>query len=301
MKEVLQYNAVKVNAKIYIVKRDTSCYLSRDSSEKLSIIALIGSVSAHPELFKGLGTIPHPYDVKLKPNAQLFSVDTPRRISLPPLPKVKDERRRLEASGVIGKVDKPTEWCTPLVPVLKPPGSVRICVDYTRLNESVLRERHTPPAVDEILAQMGESTVFSKLDANSRFHQIKLTEQSQLYTTFMSPLGRYCYTRLPFGINSVPEYYQKQIQCIIQDVPGVVCLMDDIVIHDKTTDKHDGRLEKVLDKLTKIGVTLNKAKCAFSKNKITFLGHVVGPKGIEYDPNKVCAIRNFACPKIVMG
>ena len=92
------------------MKCDTSCLLSRDSSEKIGIIALIGSVSAHPELHKGLGTMPHPYDVKLKPNAQPFSVDTPRRISLPLLSKAKDEISRLEASGVIRKVDEPTEW-----------------------------------------------------------------------------------------------------------------------------------------------------------------------------------------------
>ena len=86
-----------------------------------------------------------------------------------------------------------------------------ICVDYTHRNQAVKRERHILPTVDHVLAQISGASVFSQLDANCGFHQIKLTEDSKPLTTFITPSGRYCYNRLPFGINSGPEHFQMQL------------------------------------------------------------------------------------------
>ena len=91
------------------------------------------------------------------------------------MPKVKKELDRLEALGVIERVTEPTEWCAPLVVVPKSNDKIRICVDYTHLNQAVKRERHILPTVDHVLAQISGASVFSKLDANCGFHQIKLT------------------------------------------------------------------------------------------------------------------------------
>ena len=91
-----------------------------------------------------------------------------------------------------------------MVVVPKPNGSVRICVDLTRLNENVMRERHIMPSVEQTLAQLNEAKLFSKLDANSGFWQIPLCKQSTLLTTFITPFGRYCLKRMPFGITSTP-------------------------------------------------------------------------------------------------
>ena len=96
-----------------------------------------------------------------------------------------------------------------MVVVPKASGDVRICVDLTKLNESVRRERHIMPSVELTLGQLGEAKVFSKLDANSGFWQVKLAEESSKLTTFITPFGRFRFNRLPFGITSAPEYYQK--------------------------------------------------------------------------------------------
>ena len=102
----------------------------------------------------------------------------------------------MEQLGVIEKIEEPTEWCAGLVVVPKQSGKVRICVDLTKLNENVCRERHPLPAVEEVLAQLSGATVFSILDANSGFWQIPLSEESARLTTFISPFGRFCFRRL---------------------------------------------------------------------------------------------------------
>ena len=189
----------------------------------------------------------------------------------------------MEELGVIAKVEEPTEWRAGMVVVPKPNGKVRICVDLTRLNESVRRERHPLPAVDQTLAQLAGARIFSKLDANSGFWQIPLAAASALLTTFITPFGRYCFHRLPFGISSAPEHFQCRMSETMSGLGGVVCMMDDILIHGKTQGEHDERLQKVLQRLQEARVTLNLEKCQFATKSVKFLGHVIDSSGIRPD------------------
>ena len=100
-----------------------------------------------PKLFSGLGTLKGAYQIKLNSDAIPFIVTTPRRVPIPLLPKVKAELQRMEHLGVISRIEEPTAWCTGMVVVLKGDGSVRICVDLTRLNQPVCRERHLLPSI----------------------------------------------------------------------------------------------------------------------------------------------------------
>ena len=113
---------------------------------------------------------------------------------------------QLEKQGVVSRADQPTDWCAPIVvvPNLRS-GDVRLCVGLTKLNKQVKRERLVLPAVDDVLAELCGAKVFLKLDANSGFYQIELTEESSFLTTFITPFGRYHYKRHPFGITSAPE------------------------------------------------------------------------------------------------
>jgi len=117
------------------------------------------------------------------------------------------------------------------------------------------------PSVNDMLFQLSGAKVFSKLDANSGFYQIKLTPQSALVTTFITPFGRFCYNRLPFGITSAPEYFQKRMQSVLAGVEGTVNVIDDTLVFRRNQTEHDERLEKVFQKLEKAGITLNAEKC----------------------------------------
>lgn len=158
--------------------------------------------------------------------------------------------------GVISPV---TEWCSGIVPVLKPNGKVHICVDLVQLNKSVKREVHPMYSVDESLAKLSKSRVFSKLDANSGFWQLPLDKESHLLTTFITPYGCYCFNNLPFGITSALEIFQHTMTSILGDLKGV----DDTLVHAATQVEHDEQLRTVLKQLQEAGVMLNE-KCEFS-------------------------------------
>ena len=193
-----------------------------------------------------MGNLKTAYRIQLK-GAKLYALTTPRRVAIPLLPKVEAELKRVEKLGVVVPVEDPTEWCSGMVVVPKPNGQVRICVDLTKLNESVRRERYPLKAVDETLAQLAGAKVFTKLDANSGFWQIPLAPESQNLTTFITPFGRYCFTRMPFGINSAPEFFQREMSALLRGLEGVVCQIDDILVLGKNQQEHDENLEPALN------------------------------------------------------
>ncbi|XP_072143386.1 uncharacterized protein [Dermacentor andersoni] len=259
------------------------------------------SSTLHAELFNGLGTLKDEYNIRLKPDAVPFSLSVPRRIPIPLLEIVRRVLDKLESAGVIRRVDKPTPWCSGLVVVRKGDGSYRLCVDLTQLNKVVLRERHILPTVEQVLGLLGDATVFSKLDATASFHQVKLAEDSQELTTFITPYGRYCFCRLPFGITSAPEYFQKQMARILEGQEGVANMIDDILVFGRTRQEHDVRLSQVLSRLAKAGITLNQDKCRFGVPEVSFLGVVVSAQGIRPDPGKVEAVKAMEAPTDVAG
>lgn len=218
-----------------------------------------------PKLFPGLGKLEGEYKIELKPDAKPFPLSTPRRVPLPLMPKVKKELARMEEIGVISRVEQPTDWCAGMVPVPKPiEKEVRVCVDLTKLNESVKSEQHMLPAVEHTLGQLGGVKVFSKLDVNSGFWQIPLARKSALLTTFLTPFGRFCFNRLYYGITTTPEHFQKQMSQVLEGLEGVICQMDDILVYARTQTLHDERLHAVLKRLEVAGVTLKPEKWEFS-------------------------------------
>uniref|UniRef100_A0A3B3S0H0 ribonuclease H n=1 Tax=Paramormyrops kingsleyae TaxID=1676925 RepID=A0A3B3S0H0_9TELE len=204
----------------------------------------------------------------------------------------------MEAMGVVSKVTQPTDWCAGMVVVPKTNGKIRICVDLTHLNKGVKRERHILPSVDQTLAQLSGAKVFSKLDARSGFWQIPLARESALLTTFITPYGRYCFNRLPFGISSAPEHFQRRMSQMLESQDGVLCHADDILVFGRNEEEHNARLRQVLQKLKEEGLTLNE-KCEFGRDSMIFVGHKVTATGIEPDPGKVKAIMDMPEPQNV--
>ena len=249
-----------------------------------------------PKVFTGLGNLGEDYCIK---DAVPYSLYTPRNVAIPLREKVRKELERMEEAGVISKVTQPTQWCAGMVVVPKRSGDVRICVELKPLNESVLREVHPIPKVDETLAQLSGASVFSKLDANSGFWQIPLAKESRPLTTFITPFGRFCFNKLLFGISSAPELFQRRMGRLLEGLPGVLCLMDDIIVFGSNQSEHDAHLTAALKRLEAAGVTLNPQKCEFGKQTLRFLGHVVSSEGIRADPEKTSAIQAMPPPNSV--
>ncbi|UYV63772.1 K02A2.6-like, partial [Cordylochernes scorpioides] len=298
----------EIKEKIYVIRRLSEPLLSRRACELLNlarrfevVATRINPIKEFPEVFEGLGQIGNPYEIKLKPGAKPYAVHTPRRVPIPLMEKLKTRLKELEKAGILAQVNVATEWCAPTVIAGKPNGDIRLCVDLSRLNEHVQREVHPMPVVEHMLGQLGEARLFSKMDANSGFHQIPLSPDCQHLTTFITPFGRYKYCRMPFGISLAPEYFQRVMSIILQGMDGVMCYLDDILIFASDSKTHDRILRLVLRKLKEAKVTLNKAKCVFGVPRINFLGHILDEDGIRPDPAKIEAVAKMPAPTDVHG
>lgn len=155
-----------------------------------------------------------------------------------------------------------------MVPVMKPNGKMRICVDLKRLHENVKRERFILPTTDEVLAKLAGSKIFSSLDATIGFWQIPLHSESSLLTTFITPFARYCFKRLPFGISIAPEIFKRKMNELLGSLEGVVVYMYDLIVHGETQEQHDEHLSRVLERIEHAGLKLNKEKCIFRQKEL---------------------------------
>ena len=188
-----------------------------------------------------------------------------------------------------------------MVPVVKGKNDVRICVDLRKLNKCVMRERFIMPTIDEMLPKLAGAKMFSKLDAHSGFYQIPLDKESHKLTTFITPMGRYCFRRLPFGISSAPEIFQRTMSDLFSGMDGVSVLMDDVLVFRSDRAEHDARLKRVLEILSAAGLKLNSKKCKYRQSEVEFYGHEINGQGICPSKGKVEAIVRMEPPPDVTG
>ena len=181
----------------------------------------------------------------------------------------------------------------------KGPG-IRLCVDLSRFNDTVMRERHILPSVDQVIAQLADARFFNKLDCYNAFLQCPLAPESRLLTTFITPFRKFCYELIPYGINSAPEHFQKRISALLQGIEGVVCFMDVILIVGRDEPERHSRLHAVLRRLMDVNVTLN-GKFEISVPEPKYVEYLVGSDGVKIDTQKLSAIIEMKAPSSVTG
>lgn len=287
---VLKNKSSKHRLNIIVIDGTYDPLLGREAACELGLVARVQAVKTGK-----MDTAP--VTITLRPGIAPLCTSSARRVPYPLRDAVKEELKRMETEGVIRPVTEPTEWCSPMVAVRKRSGDVRICVDLKQLNKAVCREHYTLPSLDDVAPKLKNSKLFSKLDAASGFWQIPLAEPSQLLTTFMTPYGRYAFRRMPFGITSAPEIFQRKMVEILTGLEGVEVLMDDILIHGTDLATHDERLKKCLERLKEKGVHLNNAKCEYHKESLCYFGCIISGEGIRPDPSKVQAVHDLPAPQ----
>ncbi|XP_044170588.1 uncharacterized protein K02A2.6-like [Acropora millepora] len=221
-----------------------------------------------------------------------------RRIPVHVRKQVEDKLRQLESEDIIERAEGPTPWVSPIVVVPKPskPNEIRICVDMRSLNQAIIRERHVIPTIDDVVSDLNGCKVFSKIDLNQGYHQIPLHSYSRQFTTFSTHLGLFRYKRLNFGLSCAAEVFQKKVSDILNDIPCVKNISDDIYVGGTDKDTHDCHLKQVFHRLHENGLTINLPKCQFRVPTMLFFGHVFSEKGMSPDPKKVEALQNVAPP-----
>ena len=248
------------------------------------------------DLFQGLGCVDLEYDIKIDPNISPV-VHAPRRVPFALHDKLKAQLDKLVKQNVIVPIEEPTPWVNSLVTVEKTDGSLRICIDPRDLNRAILREHYPMKTVEEVAAKLSSASVFSILDAGQAYYQVKVSEKSSKLLTFNTPFGRYRFLRMPFGIKSAPEVWQRTASQFFGDLDGTEVIMDDILVWGRTQEEHDERLRKVLQRARDRNITLNRKKCKVGLSEVNYVGHVLSSKGLKVDDSKVIAIKQMESPK----
>ena len=223
-----------------------------------------------------------------------------RRIPPNLFDEVKKHLKEMIEVGAIRKLSSP--WASAVVLVRKKDGSLRFCIDLRKLNARTIKDAYSLPHIDETLDCLGGATIFTSLDLKSGYWQVEMEEESKPLTAFtVGPLGFYECECMPFGLTNAPATFQRLMENCLGELHLSWCIiyLDDIIVFSDHPKEHLCRLRGVFAKLDKAGLKLKPNKCEFFKTKITYLGHIVSSKGIETDPRKVEAVKNWTVPRTV--
>lgn len=300
-----KYKNVDYNIEYFIVAENCKLIIGLSTSELLGLINRVNQVQNinneyenltkhYKMVFEGIGKLGKPYTIEIKEGSQPV-INPIRRVPFALETQFKNYLLELERLQIIEKVTGSTEWLNSFVIVKKPDGSLRICLDPKDLNNVIKRQNYKLPTIDEIMVNLKDSSIFTKLDATSGFWNVPLDEKSSKLCTFGTPMGRYRFKRLPFGIVTASEVFQERFKEIF-NLTGVEIYIDDILIHGKTKEEHDERLKKVLEIAKKNNVKFNLEKCKFGLNEVVYLGYKFSGKGIMIDEEKIKAITDMPAP-----
>ena len=225
----------------------------------------------------------------------------PKFLKARPLPyalrdRVGLELDRLEQDGILTKVSH-SDWATPVVPIPKKDGSVRICGDFkVTVNPQLKVDRYPLPRIDDIFASLGGGEHFSKIDLWSAYLQMEMDDESKTLLTLNTHKGLYRLNRLAFGFASAPAMWQRVMDQLLSGIPKTQCIIDDIIVTGETDDEHLRNLEMVLQRLLDAGLHAHPAKTRFFDAKTEYCGHAVSAVGLHQLPAKVDAIRDAPQP-----
>ncbi len=190
---------------------------------------------------------------------------------------------------------------SPVLFVPKPDGTQRMCIDYRALNKITIKNRYPMPRVDDLFDRLQGAKYYSSLDLLSGYHQIKIKESDIPKTAFNTHMGHYEFMVLPFGLTNAPATFQNLMNEIIPPELHDFCLvyLDDILIFSKSPEEHERHLRLVLDILRKHKLIARLCKCAFYKESIKWLGHIISEKGVAVDTRKTQAVQDWPVPTSV--
>ena len=221
----------------------------------------------------------------------------PRQVAVSLKAAYKAELERLVQLEVIKEVQEHTEWINSIVPVKKPDGSLRLCLDPKDLNKAIKRNRWYSRTIDDVLPELAGSKYFSLLDAKSGYWHVPLDKESSFLTTFNTPWGKYRWLRLPFGLKVAGDVFQERVDRVLRKVSNTTGIADDVLCHGNTKATHDATVITLLETARANNLTFNAKKFVFRSQDCHFFGGNLTPSGYKVDPVKVQAITEMKPPQ----
>ena len=223
----------------------------------------------------------------------------PRRLQGKARDYVQSEVDRLCSEGIIEPSDGP--WSAPVVPICKPDGSVRLCIDYRALNKITVKDAYPIPNLEDTIYNLSDMRYFSSLDLMRGYYQVPMSPDSKDLTSFVTSSGQWRFLRMPFGLCNAPATFQRLMNALLSRFPvdRVMVYLDDILVIGKTFREHLEILDRVLACLKEHGLKINPHKCQLFKDSVKFLGHLVSANGLSPLPENIEAIVNFKPPRSI--
>ena len=239
------------------------------------------------------------FHISITDDAHPFCVTTSRTVPLAYREKLQKEIDLLLGQGIIAPVTEPTEWCAPIVVTPKKNSDgIHMCVDLSKLNKFVRRERYPSITPAEAVADIAQSKAryFTVLDALKGYHQCPLDEESQKLTTFITPFGRFKYLRAPYGICSISEHYNGRKDEALAGMKDFRKIVDDVVVFDHNEQEHVEHVRQLLQRCKEKQISLNREKFRFCQTEVPFAGFTLMPEGYSISCDITAAISNFPTP-----
>ncbi|KAL4291663.1 hypothetical protein GQ457_14G020350 [Hibiscus cannabinus] len=223
----------------------------------------------------------------------------PYRMAPKELKELKVQLQELLDRGFIRPSVSP--WGAPVLFVKKKDGTLRLCIDYRKLNKLTIKNKYPLPRIDDLFDQFQGASVFSKIDLRSGYYQLKVKDSDVFKTAFRTRYGHYEFLVMPFGLTNAPAAFMDMMNRVFQPYLDqfVVVFIDDILVYSRSEDEHEEHLRIVLQTLRENQLYAKFSKCEFWLNEVVFLGHIVSAEGIRVDPKKIEAIMDWKQPKNV--
>lgn len=196
----------------------------------------------------------------------------------------------LLSKGYIRPSNSP--YGSPVLFAKKKDGSLRLCVDYRRLNAITIRDKYAIPNMTGLLDRLTNAKFFTKIDLRWGYHQIRIAEESIPLTAFRTRYGSYEWVVMPFGLTNCPSNFQRMVNNtlagLVDDI--LVVFFDDILIFSDTLDQHIFDVRRTLECLRRRNLYANISKCFFNKPEVIYVGYRVTPQGLTVDPSRLCRV-----------
>ncbi|GKF41307.1 putative reverse transcriptase domain-containing protein [Tanacetum coccineum] len=165
--------------------------------------------------------------------------------------ELSDQLQELSDKGFIRPSSSP--WGASVLFVKKKDGSFRMCIDYRELNKLTMKNHYPLPRIDDLFDQLQGSSVYSKIDLRSSYHQLRVREDDIPKTEFRTRYGHYEFQVMPFGLTNAPAVFMDLMNRVCKPFfdKFVIVFIDDIHIYSKIKKEHEEHLKAILELLKK--------------------------------------------------
>ncbi|GJT14953.1 putative reverse transcriptase domain-containing protein [Tanacetum coccineum] len=222
------------------------------------------------------------------------------RLAPSEMKELSEQLQELSDKGFIRPSSSP--WGASDLFVKKKDGSLRMCIDYRKLNKLTVKNRYPLPRINDLFDQLQGSSIYSKIHLRSGYHKLRVREQDIPKTAFRTRYGHYEFQVMPFGLTNAPAVFLDLMNRVCKPYLDkfVIVFINDILIYSKDEKEHEEHLKAILELLKKEQLYAKFSKCKFWIPKVQFLGHVIDSRGIHVDPVKIESIKDWASPKSPM-